>query len=554
MDTYTADLVVRNARIYTLDATKPWATAMAVRSGRVIAVGDAGDVENLAGADTEVVDLDGRMVMPGIVDVHTHMLMGGQAELFELRFSSTAGIEHILGVIREHARKIPPGGWIVGGQWSTDKLETLDTAQMLAALDEASQGHPVILKDDTYHNRWVNSATLRLAGIGADTPDPPGGRIGRDAGGTPTGVMIESGAGLVERVLAESGHFTAQMDRDAMAHAIGTLNSFGVTAFLDAAAMESTLAALKGLDDRGQLTAWSVAAMPSVEPSFMFGISGDELFRRGPQYRSTHVRPDYVKFFLDGVPGTRTAAFHEPYQPVPPARCCCFCGTTTFSFPELVVWIDKCERQGLAAKVHCTGDAAVSQLLDAVEVVRKLRGPTSLVHHVAHASYIRDEDLPRFAALGVAADLSPFIWYPTTFLEGHKLTMGDERAMRFWPNRDLKAAGALMAGGSDWPVMPNPDPWDGIEGLVTRRNPRGEFPGVALWPEQALELADALAIFTINSARAMGLGDTIGSLEAGKSADFIVLERNLFEIPADDIADTRVLQTWFEGRKVYQRN
>jgi predicted amidohydrolase YtcJ len=217
------------------------------------------------------------------------------------------------------------------------------------------------------------------------------------------------------------------------------------------------------------------------------------------------------------------------------------------------VWLDKCERLGLAAKVHCTGDAAVSQMLDAVEVVRSLRGPTKLIHHVAHASYLRDEDLPRFAKLGVAADLSPFIWYPTTFLEGHKLTMGDERATRFWPNKDLRAAGALMAGGSDWPVMPNPDPWDGIEGLVTRRNPKGEFPGVALWPEQALDLAAALEIFTLNSARAVGLGDTIGSLEAGKSADFIVLDQNLFEIAADDIADTKVLQTWFEGRLVYER-
>jgi predicted amidohydrolase YtcJ len=399
----------------------------------------------------------------------------------------------------------------------------------------------------------VNSATLRLAGITAKTSDPHEGRIGRDAKGALTGVMIERGAGLVERTLAESGHYTPEMDRQAMARAISTLNAYGVTAFLDAAAMEPMLAALKGLDDRGQLTAWSVAAMPSVEPSFMFGISGDALFAKRGQYRSTHVHPDYVKFFLDGVPGTRTAAFHEPYQPIPPDRCCCFRGTTTFSYPELVVWLDKCERLGLAAKVHCTGDAAVSQMLDAVEVVRSLRGPTKLIHHVAHASYLRDEDLPRFAKLGVAADLSPFIWYPTTFLEGHKLTMGDERATRFWPNKDLRAAGALMAGGSDWPVMPNPDPWDGIEGLVTRRNPKGEFPGVALWPEQALDLAAALEIFTLNSARAVGLGDTIGSLEAGKSADFIVLDQNLFEIAADDIADTKVLQTWFEGRLVYER-
>jgi predicted amidohydrolase YtcJ len=153
----------------------------------------------------------------------------------------------------------------------------------------------------------------------------------------------------------------------------------------------------------------------------------------------------------------------------------------------------------------------------------------------------------------VAADLSPFIWYPTAFLEGHKQTMGVERATRFWPNRDLLAAGTLMAGGSDWPVIPNPDPWNGMEGLVTRQNPSGDFAGESLWPEQALDIATVLEIFTINSARVMGLDGTIGSLEIGKSADFIVLERNVLDVPSDEIADTKVLSTWFEGRKVYER-
>ena len=190
---------------------------------------------------------------------------------------------------------------------------------------------------------------------------------------------------------------------------------------------------------------------------------------------------------------------------------------------------------------------------DAIDVVRSFNGPTRITHHIAHASYIAPQDVPRFAELGVAADLSPFLWYPTSFLEGHKQTMGEARALRFWPNQDLIAAGALLAGGSDWPVMPNPDPWNGMEGLVTRQNPSGEFPGQALWPEQAIDIATALEIFTINSARAMGMGDTIGSLEIGKSADFIVLDRDVLEIPARDIAETKVSTTYFEGRIVYER-
>jgi predicted amidohydrolase YtcJ len=364
--------------------------------------------------------------------------------------------------------------------------------------------------------------------------------------------MIESASGIIERTIVSCGHYSEEMDRAAMAHSIATLNKHGVTAFLDAAAMQPVMAALKGLDERGELTAWASAAMPVTEPSFMFGIAGEELFALRETFRGAHVRPDFTKVFLDGVPGARTAAFHEPYTP-DPVFGCCFRGTTLASVPELVRWVGRCEKLGLSVKIHCAGDAAVTQALDAIDVVRSFNGPTKLTHHIAHASYIAPEDIKRFAELGVAADLSPFIWYPTSFLEGHKQTMGVERATRFWPNRELLAAGTLMAGGSDWPVIPNPDPWNGMEGLVTRENPSGDFAGEALWPEQALDVATVLEIFTINSARVMGLDGTIGSLEIGKSADFIVLDRNVLEIPSHDIADTKVLQTWFEGRLVHER-
>lgn len=548
-----ADLVLTNGRIYTMDRNRPWASALAVKGGRIVAVGDGHAAQSLADAETRVVDLDGAMLMPGIVDVHAHMMMGGQAELFELRINPTSAFETLLERVREAAAAAPEGGWIIGGQWGSDLLPKLNTADALAALDAASGDRPVMLRDDTYHNRWVNSEAMRRAGVSGANSDPDKGSIGRDAAtGRPTGIMIESAAGIIERTIAEAGHFTAEMDRAAMAQSIATLNSFGVTAVLDAAAMQPVLAALKGLDDRGELTAWAMSAMPAVEPSFMFGIAGDELIALRDQYRSTHARPNFVKVFLDGVPGARTAAFHEPYTP-DPVLGCCFRGSTIVTVPDLVRWVAKCEKLGLGVKIHCAGDAAVAQALDAIDVVRSFNGPTKIIHHIAHASYIAPQDVQRFAELGVAADLSPFLWYPTSFLEGHKQTMGEARALRFWPNKDLLAAGALLAGGSDWPVMPNPDPWNGMEGLVTRKNPSGEFAGVALWPEQAVDIATALEIFTINSARAIGLADTVGSLEVGKSADFIVLDRNVLEIPADEIADTKVLTTYFEGRVVYER-
>ena len=548
-----AELVVRNARVYTMDRARPWASAFAVTGGRVVAVGGEADIAPFVGGATATVDAGGRMVMPGIVDVHTHMMIGGMAELFELRFPSTSSFETLLERVGAAAAKATEGDWIIGGQWGSDLLPKLNTLEALAELDRVSRGRPVMLRDDTYHNRWVNSAAMKIAGIDKRNGDPDKGSFGRDqATGALTGMMIESAAGVIERAIVQSGYYDDEMGRAAMARSIATLNSFGVTATLDAAAMEPVIAALKGLDDRGELTAWAVSAMPAVEPSFLFGIAGDELIALRGKYRGAHARPDFVKVFLDGVPGARTAAFHEPYT-ADPVLGCCFRGSTIVTVPDLIRWLGKCEKLGIAVKIHCAGDAAVTQALDAIDVVRSFNGPTHLIHHIAHASYIAPDDIRRFAELGVAADLSPFLWYPTSFLEGHKQTMGEERAQRFWPNRDLLDSGALLAGGSDWPVMPNPDPWNGMEGLVTRRNPGGEFPGAALWPEQALPIETALEIFTINSAQAIGLGDTIGSLEPGKSADFIVLDRNVLEIPSDEIADVKVLKTFFEGRLVYER-
>jgi predicted amidohydrolase YtcJ len=203
-------------------------------------------------------------------------------------------------------------------------------------------------------------------------------------------------------------------------------------------------------------------------------------------------------------------------------------------------------------KIHCAGDAAVRTALDAIEVVRSFKGDTPLMHQIAHAGFVDPADIRRFKDLNVVADLSPILWYPNQIIDGIEQAVG-ERVRQYWPNRNLVQAGVLIATGTDWPVIPNPDPWSGIEGLITRRDPSGQFDG-ALWPEQALDLATAIEAYTINPARAMGIETITGSLAVGKSADLIVLDRNLFETAPTDIADTQVLITFFEGRVAYQRN
>lgn len=550
-DKAAADVILSNGRVLTNEPDAPWAEAIAIAGGRILAVGSAADVEATRRPATTVVDLKGHLTMPGFVDVHNHIMMGGQAALFELEFPSTSSIDEICARVAAHAKRTPPGQWIVGNQWGADMMTALNTEAALARLDEAGGGHPVLLRDETRHNGWVNSEAMRLAGISDNQPDPQAGSFGRDPKSSRlTGLLIESAAGLAEQAAARD--FTDVMGEAAVARGVEIVNSFGVTAFQDAATVLAILKALAGLDRKGKLTAWAVASLPLIEPSFMSGLSGDDLLAVREDYRTKHVRPDFTKIFLDGVPGARTAAFHEAYinDAAHPHG---YRGDPLVSYPELIRCIDKSEKLGMGLKIHCAGDYAVTQMLDAVEAVRHFNGPTAIRHHIAHASYVLPDDIKRFAELGVVADLCPMIWYPTTFLEGHKEAMGEERATRFWPIADLQKSGALLAGGSDWPVIPVPEPWTGIEGMVTRQNPSCAFPGISLWPEQAIDLSSAIRHYTIGAARAMGIDDVAGSLKVGKSADIIVLDQNPFEGPADKIADTKVLTTYFEGTPVYQR-
>ncbi|WP_029040551.1 amidohydrolase [Cucumibacter marinus] len=552
MSTSQADLVLRNGRIYTVNGNGDWAEAMAVKDGKIVAIGSESVISGYT-EGAEVIDLDGKMVMPGIVDVHNHHFIAGASDLFELRFLPSLSYEEVLEKVRERAAQTEPGGWIIGGSWGSNFADRLNSLEAKKALDDAAGGRPVLLRDDTYHNRWVNTAALAAAGITRDTADPEQGEILRDPEtGEATGVLLETAAAFVERAADEAQPLTPEQQREAASSAMATLNSFGVTAFLDAACMEYMMAALKGLDDRDEMTCWAGACLPATEPGFIFGKVGKELIAVKEQYRGKHVFPDFIKIFLDGVPPARTAAFVEPYVP-DTIHGCCFCGATKMTVPELVRWVGDAEKEGMGVKIHCAGDAAVLQALDAFEVVRSFNGPTEIKHHVAHASFIREEDIMRFAELGVVADLCPIIWYPTPILEATKAALGEERAERFWPNKKLDEAGALMASGSDWPVAPQPDPWDGIEGMITRENPSGAYPGQSLWKEQALGLEKVLEIYTINAAKAMRIDEFTGSLESGKFADFIVLDRNLFETPEKDLADTRVLKTFFKGRKVFER-
>lgn len=539
------DLILTGGRIYTVDTKHPWAEAMAVTDGRIVAIGSVAEVLPLAGEHTDVRELDGACVMPGLTDVHNHHFFAGKEELFELSVPIGADLDGIIEVVRTYADGLPADAWVTGAPWASDRLGEINTADALARLDEAAGGRPVVLTDDSHHNRWANTVAMQLGGVTAGQEG-----VELDDAGRPTGVLFEAAGIPVARAHEASAGLTAEQVRQACARGVEILNSYGVTAFQDAGVSTSILQALSSLDTAGELNAWAVSSMLINDEIFGFDRIGEDLVFDGEPYRTPHHRPDFVKIFLDGVPPTRTGAFLEPYLP-DDLHGDHFCGETLLDPEELVDWLRRVAAAGLSGKIHCTGDASVHAVLNAVETLRA-EGITDTRYQVAHGQFVHPDDIPRFAKLGVSADISPYIWVPGPIVEAIREVLPTDRAERIQPNRALLDAGAVVAGGSDWPVSPSPNAWEGIHGLVTREDPSGTYPG-ALWPEQAITLEEAIAAFTLGGAQAMGLADETGSLTVGKSADFVLLNRDPFAHPANELAETRVEETWFAGRRVFAR-
>jgi predicted amidohydrolase YtcJ len=541
-----ADRLLINGVIDTLDAGQPRVSTLGIRDGKVAALGD--QAERMRGAETEIVDLQDAYVMPGLLDVHNHHMIAGQMDLFELDVPPTLSLDEFLTAIGEYAAGLGPDEWVVGGSWGSGLLAQMNTVEALARFDAATGGRPALLKDDSKHNRWANSRALLLAGITEGTADPDGGQILRDDTGAATGVLIEAGGVLVEKTLAELQPVSTEDLAKAAARGIQILHSYGVTGFQDAAASLQLMQALKELDVAGQLQAWVVTSMQAND--FIFGTHplGEGIISHRQELRSEHHRPDFIKIFLDGVPPAGTAAFIEPYLPAAGFPDC-HCGGTTMDPSELEGWLLRTAARGISAKVHCTGDASVRMVLDAVEKVRAA-GYTSPKYHVAHGQFVHPDDIIRFAELDVTADISPSLWFPGVISEAIATVLPAERASKMQPNRSLIDAGARVAGGSDWPVSVSPNAWEGIYGLVTRQDPTGEFPGT-LWPEQAITLEEAIRVYTTACAEAMGVDDVTGSLSVGKSADFVLLSDNPHAIDIDKVRYISARQTWFAGRKVF---
>lgn len=543
-----SDLIITNGRICTSNPEQPWAEAFAVRQGRIAAVGALEDVRASVTDDAEVVDLDGRFAMPGLVDVHAHLGLGGRQLAFELQVLPSDDVAQIANRVRAWRTELQPGQWVVGGIVGSTVMDDL-THHDLHTLDDAAGGHPVLLRDDTMHNRWVNSAALKIFGIGEESPAPDGGPYVRDSEGRLNGVLTEMACSPAEAAVLDSIEDVPGFHAKAIGTAVQTLNSYGVTAVQESATMDYALRTLRDLDVAGDLTAHVVASMPA-QPFLEEGIVGDELYAVGDETHSPHLHPTFAKYVLDGVPMTRTAALITPYRCRHSDDDPDYTGEPLRNREELIASLLDLAGRGLSAKLHATGDGAIRLILDAVQEVRETVGWDSRFH-IAHVEYVHDDDLNRFAQLQVVPDASPYLWFPSVMQESMAKQVSAETFARSWPLRRLMDSEALVSCGSDWPcAAPTPDPWTGLATLITRSNPNQKVSG-ALNPAEALTIEQAIAAFTRNPAQAMGLGEETGMLRAGLSADFIVLDRDLFASDPAQLHETTVLATYFEGQQIY---
>ncbi|MEV6953849.1 amidohydrolase [Streptomyces sp. NPDC051183] len=539
-----ADLVFTRGPVFTVDPARTRATSLAVIGDRIAAVGHD-EVRELVGPGTEVVDLTGKLLLPGFQDAHMHPVFAG-VELAECDLTETIGVDDYLARIRAYADAHPDREWITGGGWSMESFEGgLPTRQLL---DSVVPDRPVLLSNRDHHGAWANTRALELAGITAATPDPADGRIEREPDGTPSGMLQEGATSLVGRLLPAS---TPAELLAGLLRAQKLLHSLGITGWQDA-----MLGELGGRPDPSDAYV-TAAADGSLTARVTGALWWDrargaeqipELVARREKLRAGRFRATSVKIMQDGVAENFTAAMTSPYLD----GCGCATANTGLSFVEpgaLRGYVTELDALGFQVHFHALGDRAVREALDAIESAVAANGHRGNRHHLAHLQVVHPEDLTRFAALGALANIQPLWAAHEPQMDDLTIPfLGPERAAWQYPFADLVRAGATLVAGSDWPVS-SPDPLAGLHVAVNRRDPEADHDRI-FYPEQRLDLPTALAAYTAGAAHVNGHDDA-GSLRAGNLADLVVLDRDILTAPPEEIAEARVERTYVGGRLVH---
>ena len=527
----TQHLALVGGRVYTQHPGRPAAEAVAVAGNRIVHVGSTDEVLDAAGPAAQRIDLAGRAVVPGFVDAHFHLL-GYCHERERLKLDGLRSIAEVVALVREAAVQLPPDAWVLGRGWDRN-LWPGATFPTRRDLDAASPDRPVMLLSRDVHAVWANSAALARAGVTRETPDPPGGRIVRDAAGEPTGVLLES-AGEAVRALADRASLETSVGL--LRGAQRALNAVGVTALVNFEGHQA-LQALQAVDQTGELTLRVSAGLTrqglpgALEVGLRTGFGGER------------VRIGLLKLFADGALGSGTAAMLESFEDAPDDR-----GIATLERDELIELLRRARSGGIGVATHAIGDAAVRLVLDAAEVVRSDAHPAARTQllRVEHAQLVHPDDVARFARLGVVASMQPI--HATSDMDVADRRWG-ARCRTAYAWRALLDSGARLAFGTDCPVEP-PEPLRSIHAAVTRQRPSGQ-PAGGWYPEQCLTVAEAIHAYTLGSAWAAGLDRDLGSIAAGKLADLVVLSRDPYTIPPAELLDTQVWMTLFDGQVVH---
>jgi predicted amidohydrolase YtcJ len=534
-----ADLILEAASVLTMNPAQPEAEAVAISGGKIVYVGDDAGVRKLGGKNTRVISLPGKMVLPGFQDSHIHLVMGG-LELSQCNLNGLETREEVFAGIKSYAAAHPEKPWIEGAGWDLPIFPGANPDK--SELDRLVPDRPAFLGAADGHSAWVNSRALEIAGITAQTPDPENGRIERRAGTRePSGTLREAAQRLVSRHIPEP---TAEDYVKGLRDGLALANRAGIVSIIEARADDKILEAYRALDRTGELTVQALVSL-QVEPGKGVG-QVDGLVRQRGQSAGRRLRATAAKIFVDGVIESHTAALLEPYVDRPGDR-----GQPILAQADLDRLAEALEKAGFQVHIHAIGDRAVRMSLDAFAAARKVNGPGDFRHHIAHLELIDPADIPRFKELGVVANFQALWAYPDAYIT--KLTepiLGPERSGRLYPIGSVLRSGAVIVGGSDWSVS-SLNPLEAIQVAVTRRA-IGAGEGPAWLPDERIDLRAALAAYTINGAYLSHREAEAGSVEPGKSADLVVLDRNLSAISQSDIHNARVLLTLLEGKAVYQ--
>ena len=536
-----ADLALLGGRVFTAVPLGPPANAVAIRSGRLVAVGQEHDVRSLIGPRTQVVDLAGRMLVPGFQDAHIHAPSAGLG-MGRCVLSDVAGVDDYLSLIRAYAEGHPDNAWVVGEGWMLDAFPR--GLPHRSSLDAVVRDRPAYFENRDGHGAWVNSRALEMAGITRDSADPPDGRIERDAQGDPIGVLQEGAMNLVARLMPP---VSLEEWKEAILRAQTYLHSLGVTAWQDAHVEREHLDAYRSLAEEGRLTARVVGAL------WWNRDQGAEQIQDLIELRTLgsvgRLRCGSVKIMQDGIVENFTAALTAPYLDGPNAST----ERDGLSFVEphaLKEVVTRLDREGFQVHFHAIGDRAVRDCLNAAEAAAAQNGSSDNRHHIAHLQLVHPDDVPRFGSLGVAANIQPFWACLDGQMEHLNLpVLGPERATWQYPFARLLRSGAVLAMGSDWQVS-TPNPLLEME-VAVHRAPVDQRGAEPFLPEERLSLQEALSAFTAGSAYVNHLEQTTGTLEVGKLADLAVIDRDLFAADAGPIGEGRVVLTVVEGEPVF---